>query len=181
MWLSHFLTIPGESFCGHEGTEYAGSAEEFWDNAEQCCKQTGAEIYGNSDSASIFVLPALLAARPLTRVVWIERPIVEVAKSMKAIGMPFDEKALRNLMYLRSKYAEHMDMVVGFDQLQSGLVCKQVWEFCLPGLPFDWGRWQKFNDQKIGYSKEHPMPPKNFQKFLAWVKRELDEKERSKI
>src|SRR6516165_8958202 len=59
MWLSRFLTLDGISYCTHEATEFAGSQEQFWSNAEKYAQQC--DYYGNSDSANIFVLPALLA------------------------------------------------------------------------------------------------------------------------
>lgn len=173
MWLSKFLTVEGISVCTHEATEFAGSVDEFWRNAESYAQ--GMDIYGNSDSANIFVLPSLLAEKPLTRVVWVDRPITEVANSMANIGMPFNETGLRNLMTMREMYEEHFDLVVDYEELRIGDVCKMIWEFCLSGIEFDWARWGVFQHQKLGYSKENPMPPKHFQKFLDWVKRDIDE------
>lgn len=179
MWLSKFLSVEGVSVCTHEASEFAGSADEFWRNSESYAN--GADIYGNSDSANIFVLPALLAEKPLTRVVWVDRPITDVARSMAAISMPFTETGLRNLMSMREMYEEHFDLTVNFEDLRSGEACKVVWEFCLPGIPFDWSRWGVFQHQKLGYSKESPMPPKFFQKFLGWVQREIDELKQEKM
>ena len=173
MWLSKFLTVPGVSICTHEATEYAGSASEFWSNAEGFCDDSGTEIYGNSDSANTFVLPALLAERPLTRVVWIARPIVEVAKSMKAAKMPFTEQSARTLMVMRDAHKDHFDAVIPFDHLERMDVCRWIWEYCLPGVPFDAGRWGLFHSKKIGYSAANPPPLKPYAKFLAFVQREI--------
>ena len=170
MWISKFLTVEGASVCTHEASEFAGSPEEFWDNAEKYA--TGVDIYGNSDSANIFVIPSLLAIKPLTRVVWIDRPIDEVARSMEVVGIPFNDKALHNLMSMHDLYEDYFDLIIRFDDLKSGEVCKALWEFCLPGVPFDWGRWGLLDSQKLCYSKENPMPPKYFQRFLAWVQRD---------
>lgn len=172
MWLSQFLTMEGVSVCTHEATEYAGSVEEFWNNAETYAE--GLEIYGNSDSANIFVLPALLAERPLTRVVWIERNIVDVARSMKNIGMEFNEIGLRNLMTMRELYRKHFDLVIEYEALRQGDVCAVLWEFCLPRFPFDWARWGAFQHRKIGYSKKN-LPQKSAEKFLRWAQREIDD------
>jgi len=173
MWLSKFLSVPGISVCTHEACEFAGSAGEFWDNAERYAP--GDLIYGNSDSANVYVLPALLAERPMTKVLWIERDLKKVAQSMRAAGMPFEDKALLNLEMMRELHQDHIDMSVDFDNLIYGNVCHFVWEFCLPGVPWDWGRWGLYADQKICYSREHPTPEKQFHKFLGWVQRELDE------
>lgn len=173
MWLSKFLTLEDQSVCTHEATEFAGSAEEFWANAESYAN--GVDIYGNSDSANVFVLPAILAERPLTRVVWIERNIVDVTRSMKNIGMAFNETGIRNMMMMRELNRKHFDLIIEYEALRSGDVCQVLWEFCLPGISFDWSRWGAFQHQKIGYSKKNPMPDKYFQKFLGWVQREIDE------
>jgi hypothetical protein len=170
MWLAQFLSVPGVSVCTHEATEFAGSATEFWQNAEAY----GAPIYGNSDSANIFVLPALLAERPLTRVIWIARPIVEVAKSMKAAKMPFTEQSARTLMAMRDRYKEYFDVVIEFSDLEAMDVCKYLWEFVLPGVSFDFDRWGIFHSKKIAYTKDNPYPPKAYGKLLAWIEREIN-------
>jgi hypothetical protein len=175
MWLAKFLTIPGVAVTTHEATEHAGSASEFWKNAEDFCSDSGTEIYGNSDSANIFVLPALLAERPLTRVVWIARPIVEVAESMKAARMPFTEQSARTLIGMRDLHRNHFDLVIEYQDLERMDVCKDLWDFCLPNVPFDFGRWGLFHARKIAYTAQNPPPPKQFVRFLAWVKEELSE------
>jgi len=171
MWLSRFLTIPGTSYCDHEAMEFAGSPQEFWENAE--LHAPGEVIYGDSDSASIYVLRAILAEQPLTRVVWVNRNIVEVAKSMEAAGMPLAEKVLNDLITMHYLYQDCFDMVVDFEALNCGAICREVFEFCLPGVAWDWGRWGMMASQKICYSKENPMPAKSCAKFLPWVEREI--------
>lgn len=173
MWLSAFLTVPGYSIVTHEGCEFAGSALEFWSNAAMYA--CASDVYGNSDSANIYVLPSLLAERPMTRVLWVARPIIDVAESMKKARMPHDEKSLRLLIDLREKHKEYFDLVVDFSELERADVCRQIWEFCLPGIPFDYGRWGQYNLKRIGYSAENPFPTKTFAKFLEWVKREMHE------
>jgi hypothetical protein len=174
MWLAHFLSVSGVSVCTHEATEFAGSAAEFWQNAEGTAESFGVSIYGNSDSANIFVLPALLADQPLTRVVWIARPIVEVAKSMKAANMPFTEQSARTLMAMRDRYKEYFDVVIEFSDLERMDVCKDLWEFVLPGVSFDFDRWGIFHSKKIAYTKDNPYPPKAYGKLLAWIEREIN-------
>lgn len=173
LWLSHWLSVLPVASCTHEATEYAGSAEHFWRNAETF--SNGCDYYGNSDSANIFVLPALLAERPLTRVVWIGRSIVEVAHSMKRAGLPFNESSARTLMGLRDRYSQHFDLVINYEDLETMTTCRTLWEFCLPGVPFDIGRWGIYHPKNISYTKENPPPVKKYDLFLDWVHRELKE------
>jgi hypothetical protein len=144
MWLAHFLSVSGVSVCTHEATEFAGSATEFWQNAENTAESFGVSIYGNSDSANIFVLPALLA-----------------------------ERSARTLIAMRDAHQDHFDTVISFKSLERMDVCRWIWEYCLPGVPFDAGRWGLFHSKKIGYSAANPSPLKPYAKFLAFVQREI--------
>lgn len=173
MWLSSFLSVPGVSFCTHEATEFASSAEEFWDNAETYCH--GIDIYGNSDSANLYGLRSMLALRPMTKVVWINRPMCEVRESMANIGMPMNDSTVWHITKLRDLCWEYFDLRIDFDGLVHACECRRIWEFCLPDVPFDYGRWGAYTHKKICYSKENPMPNKSFSKFLNWAKREVDE------
>lgn len=173
LWLSKFLTVPGVCVCTHEATEYAGSATEFWKNAEDFCSDSGASIYGNSDSASIYVLPGMLAQRPLTRTVWVARPIQEVCASMKAAGLDFDENTARTMMALRDEHLVHVDLVIDYYALNTMAGCYALWEFLLPEVPFDAGRWGIFANQKIAYTASNPAGPRKTDKFWGWVKEEL--------
>src|SRR5258708_18169859 len=87
----------------------------------------------------------LLAERPLTRVVWIARPIVEVAKSMKAAKMPFTEQSARTLIALRDTHRDHFDLIVEYQDLERMDACRCLWDFCLPDVPFDACRWGLFH------------------------------------
>lgn len=173
MWLSRFLSLPMFSLCTHEATEHAGSAQEFWQNAEAYAQSAGAQFYGNSDSANILVLPALLAHRPLTRTVWIERPIEEVFASMAAAKLPFEHKSAATLIALRDEYETCFDIVVEYRALASWQACKQIWDFVLPGMPFNFASWAELDRWKIGYSAQNPPGPRKVDKFLGWVKEEL--------
>jgi hypothetical protein len=151
----------------------AASAEEFWQNGEHFSK--GVDIYGNSDSANLYGLRSMLALRPLTKVVWINRPMTEVRESMARIGMPMTETTIWHITQLRDLCWPYMDLCINFDCLVNAYECRQIWEFCLPEVPFDHGRWGMFTHRKIGYSEDNPMPQKSFAKFLNWAKREVDE------
>jgi hypothetical protein len=171
--MSRFLTVPG-SVCTHEACEFAASAEEFWANAANFCSDLKADVYGNSDSANLFVLPALLADRPLTRVLWIDRPPGEVLSSMAANHIPHDLPSMQMMIRLREIYAECFDAVVPYHQLSNMTLCRYVWETVLPPeIPFSVARWQEFTNRRIAYGKDNPFPQKDYTKFFGWVQREL--------
>jgi hypothetical protein len=172
MWLSKFMSLEHISICTHEATEFAGSAEEFWANAQRYVVKEH-EYYGNSDSANILVLQSLLSVQPLTRVVWIERPIEQVYLSMERAGMPFTEDSAKVLIQMRDRNAEYFDLIMDYSELETLAGCLKLWDVCLPGIPFEVGRWGMFQPKKICYSKENPSPEKSFHKFLDWAVQEV--------
>jgi hypothetical protein len=151
----------------HEATEFASNAQEFWSNAD--CYSCGREFYGNSDSANILVLPSLLAERPLTRIVWIERPIAEVRKSLIRAKIPFRDGWDRVLTEKRDSYAEYFDLIMDYRDLETMDGCRKLWECCLPGAQFDYGRWGQYHARKICYDADNPYPEKSYEKLLAWI------------
>lgn len=174
LWMSKFLSVPGLSCCTHEATEHAGNANEFWKNAETFTQAVHARIYGNSDSANIFVLASMLAQKPLCKTVWIARPITEVCASMKAAKMDFNEQAARMLLRLRDDNRGFLDLFVDYDALNSMRTCQEVWEYVLPGVPFDLQRWRQFSVQNLAYRNGHPRP-RQTEKFLGWVNQEMSQ------
>lgn len=171
MWLSRFLTLDGISYCTHEATEFAGSQEEFWSNAEKYAQQC--DYYGNSDSANIFVLPALLAEKPMTKVIWVDRPMSEVIHSMQVAKMPMNDHSAKTLAELMHRHYELFDLVVSYKLLELEGGCRLVWDHCLPGVPFDEIRWRFMKDQRICYTEKCPSPIKSYEKFLPWAQAEV--------
>jgi hypothetical protein len=167
LWLSRFFSVPGVCVCEHEATEFAASSSEFWERAERVSGH--AAVYGNSDSANIFVLPALLAARPLTRVVWVDRPMVEVVRSLRRAGFDFDGHQAANLIGARHNCEAYIDRLVSFKQLEQMDYGRALWEFLLGDYPFDQERWEAFKDQKIAYTARDcaKKETEKFRRFLA--------------
>lgn len=173
LWFSELFTVPEKSVCTHEAVEFAASSDEFWTNAEHFCSDAGVEVYGNSDSGNIFVLPGLLAQRPLTRVVWIDRPFDEVMASLRDNNIPHDLKSVSMMHRLRDIFSECFDLVVHYRELGQLNVARAVWETCMPSVPFSIGRWSEFSHRRIAYGIDNPFPEKDYVKFGAWVQSEL--------
>lgn len=173
LWFSRFLTVPEQSVVTHEALEFAASAQEFWVNARNFSADAGVEVYGNSDSANLFVLPALLAERPLTRVIWIERPMEEVMASMRVHNIPHDLKSVSMMKRLRDLYWECFDYCANFRDLGQMSVAREIWQACMPSVPFDMGRWVDYSNRRIAYGADNPFPQKDYAKFFKWVQAEL--------
>jgi hypothetical protein len=167
------LTRPGFAFCAHEATEYASSSAEFWDNADKVKAETGWPIFGNSDSANIYVLPALLAARPMTRVLWVERPIEEVKRSMRKAGFEFPDSTAKTLLFLRHRYQDLIDFVIDYQNLEAVGYVRALWDYLLGGCPFDYAWWGSMANTRLAYDVS-TIPPKDTAKFLSFIMNEME-------
>jgi hypothetical protein len=169
LWLANFLSVPGVCVCDHEATQWAASSHEFWEKAERCPEP----VYGNSDSANILVLPALLAARPLTKVVWIDRKIEDAAKSMRAAGFVCTKEGMDLLDMHRRRYRDLFDLLVPYEELGRLEIIKHIWRFLLGNSHFDFGRWGILESTKIAYDARHYIDhPRDTAKFLKFIHNE---------
>jgi hypothetical protein len=177
LWLAHFFNLPYVCVCSHEATEYAASSEEFWANAEGICARLERPVYGNSDSAQIFILPALLERRPMTSVVWIDRPIEEVIESMHRCGLSSEPNNWApTLIAYRQRYQDLFDSVIPYDSLNEVGTIRALWEELLgPEVPFVEGWWNRMKDQRIAYSiPDNPPHPKSNEKFSQFLMLEME-------
>jgi hypothetical protein len=171
LWLANFFSVPSVSFCEHEATQWAGSSEDFWARADTC----PAPVYGNSDSANILVLPALLARRPLTKVVWIERPMSQVALSMRKAGFPFTQAGAEMLSAHKERYRNLFDLELDFRELGRFEIISALWNFLLPGQPFDCGRWGQLEAAPLALSwADYQTTPRQVEGFLRFLSNEGD-------
>jgi hypothetical protein len=174
LWFSRFLTIPRVCFCAHEASEYASCSQEFWANAKDRATILETPIFGNSDSAQLFVLPALLAANPTTRAVWIDRPIEEVAESLIRAGFPpLDQQVKETLRDYRDHYLDLFDLVVSYSDLGNPVVIENIWRLCLGDeIPFSVAWWKRMDTQRIAYSipanPPHARDNTKFHQFLMF-------------
>jgi hypothetical protein len=171
LWLSYFFSIPGICVCEHEASEHAASSQEFWQRAEDVAGWT--PVYGNSDSANLYVLPALLAARPLTKVVWVERHMAEVATSMRRAGFPFDGEQVVRLINMRQACDPYIDVSIGYHRLEHKEYVRWLWEYLIEEVPFDEKRWEALKDQKLAYTAA-TLPFKSTDKFMRFLANETE-------
>lgn len=153
-WLARFLSVPHVSVCLCDGLNRTTSAEKYWSLFEELCWFKGISYFGNAEVLNLAVLPALLAARPLTKVVWIDRDLSQSIRSAAAAGCKFDPALWQGLAELRDRYAQHFDLVLPFAELGEEDAIRLLWQTVLPGLPFDRRRWKAFADKRIVCSRE---------------------------
>jgi hypothetical protein len=177
LWLSRFFSLARVCACSHEATEYAASSGEFWENAELYSQHLDCPIYGNSDSAQIFILPALLACKPTTKVIWIDRPMPEVIASMVRSKLSNTvEKWVKNVVAYRTSYQDLFDSVIPYEDLNRVETIRALWtELLGPEVPFVEEWWQRMKDQRIAYSiPDNPPPTRNNERFSQFLMHEME-------
>jgi hypothetical protein len=148
-WLSRFLTVLHQSVCLCDGLCRATSAQSFWEMAEAVCQERGVRIFGNSEILNLPLLPSLLAARPMTKVVWIHRPMLDSIKAAEAAGYHIPVQIWQAMAAHLTEYLEHVDWIVPFDLLDHESTMRMLWEKVLPGLEWNQRRWQAFTRKRI--------------------------------
>jgi hypothetical protein len=171
LWLSRFLTVPGLCVCEHEASEFAASSKEFWDRAEIVAADQ--PFYGNADSAALFVLPALLAANPLAKVVWIERPMCEVISSTRKAGFTFTDEQACYLVQLRQKYDAFIDVSLNYRALGEVAYVRWLWQYLFSDVSFDLGRWCQHKDWRIAYTAA-TLPKRDTARFRQFLINETE-------
>src|SRR5689334_6685741 len=128
LWFSHFFSFHPQIWCVHDASEFASSSEHYWGLLE-ARYALGAESVGAADTAAILVLPALLAARPMTKVVWIERPLDQVATSMHQAGFTFTHEGAQFLRHHKERYRPLFDLEIAFHDLNHLSTILDLWDF----------------------------------------------------
>lgn len=117
-------------------------------------ESTGVRFVGNSDSGIPFIMDELMAEFPKAKVVVIERETAQVMKSFKkTFPQMTDDEVVRvvektqlALERLKKKYDP---LVIGFEELARESVVKDLWNYCLPGIPFERERWVMLDGFKV--------------------------------
>ncbi len=138
-WLSTFLTYDPWT-CGHDILKGIYTKTDLRDFFMR--PYTGA-----SDTGLIEYLNVL---RPLDlKVVIVLRPVQEVEKSLKSLGLPSDSLFLSYLENLLKVESERPGVkTFRYEDLKRQSVCREIFEHCLD-LPFDVPWWKELKDLNI--------------------------------
>lgn len=143
-WLANFLTFEN-SFCFHEGLLECDKVDKL----KSLFASTGKQIVGNSDCGNILFLDELIKAFPDAKYVVIKRPLEEVKKEMRGMGLgdwdgwtlDISEKRMNEVM-------KDVDaLIIDYHDLDEQ-ACKQIWDHCI-GTPFNSTRWRMLDGLDI--------------------------------
>jgi len=140
-WLARFLSY-GPWTCSHEEARHLRSMEDVnsW---------LSLPFVGTVETAVAPFWRIFTQTRPSVRIVVIRRPIGEVVESLLRAGAQVSRDSLISLVTrLDAKLVQVTRRLVGvlsvrYDELGDIETCRRVFEFCLPGVPFD-QRWYSF-------------------------------------
>jgi hypothetical protein len=136
-WLSAFLTGSG-AYCLHEGLLRGEEGLATWLNES--------DLHGDSDSGLPLVWESLLTQlESLPKVVVVQRNPEEVIPSLKKYwsGIRFLREADPGMLVeilepkLEELAKESSTLVVKYEKLSEIDTLREIWDFCLPTLPFD--------------------------------------------
>jgi len=142
-WLANFLTY-GDSFCFHEALKRCGGVDAL----PGLFASTRRRYVGNSDSALPFFASAVRKLFPQAKWVVIERDEDEVLKSVRRVLPGLKHQEMLNMT------KRYLDMLNGalrikFSELKDRAMCKQIWEYCVPDIPFSNMRWELLDQLNV--------------------------------
>lgn len=173
-WLSRFASVPrySHSFC--DLCSQADSAESFWRHAETFAEHHALVAVGNAEILNLALLPALLTARPLTRVLYIDRGLTESRRAAEDAGQEIPDWLWQSLWRYRAKGAEHFDAVVPFAGLHELAVMHPAFQVLFGNdVPFSPKRFHAFARKKILCEKT-TLSPEKFAQLNASLGREVE-------
>lgn len=183
-WLATLLTTD-TTFCLHEASLsclYGGNFREIFSSVPH-----GTKIAGDADPALGLFWEELLEVFPKSRVVFVLRNRTEAARSeYEAIcedgSAMFDGVTLNTVRDRVNSMQNGLDhlwhflpleqkMCVGYEMLNTPLVIRDIWRFCLPGIPFQEERYRLLDNLKITqiFSKVMRKNAHKHEAFLARI------------
>ena len=150
-WLANFLTYR-ESFCYHEAIRDVNSLDDL----KKLLSNPKYKYMGSSDSSLPLFAEKVMNMFPDSKLVVVERDIVKVKKSLNKLFSEHDEihnmlkMNMNALGKLKSKYSH---LLIQYESLDDVNVCKELWEYCLPDIEFNYERWRMLDLFKIDMHK----------------------------
>jgi hypothetical protein len=173
VWLSRFLTVPHKSLCTCDAIGHVESAEEFWARGEQIARERNLEYYGNCELLNLTILPSLIATRPLTCVLYVDREIISSMMASQRAGQGIPAEMWNALGEYRLRHRAHFDAIIPYDLLGDASTMKALWELVLPGVAWNQARWEAFSRKRIT-CKKPTLSVDHFDRLKAFLGREAE-------
>ena len=130
---------------------------------------------GNAELLNLPLLDSLLAARPLTRVLYIKRNLADSKRAAQAAGQEIPDWLWEALTRYRLKAEEHFDAVIPYAQLDDSRAMQAVFQ-TLFGETISWNerRFEAFRCHAITCPKTS-LSPQRHERLIGFLEREVEE------
>lgn len=173
-WLSRFLSIPGYSHCFCDLCSDVASAEEFWEKAEQFAALQGYEYIGCSELLTLPLFASLMAARPLSKAIYIDRRLTESKRAAQAAGQEIQPWLWEALTRYRLKAEEHFDSVIPYVQLDDSRTMQTAFQTLFgETIPWNQKRFEAFRRRPITCPK-NTLSPQRHERLVGFLQREVE-------
>jgi hypothetical protein len=147
-WLSNFFTYK-DSFCFHEAIHLCHSIGDM----KPLFESVKEPHVGDSDAWLLFYQENIMEMFPDAKWVLIKRDFVssfEALKNRYKTEPSFDLEALSILKHKLDMFeSDYSPLVIQYETLNDVDICKRVWNYCLPDIPFNLARWHQLDVLKI--------------------------------
>ena len=150
-WLANLLTVPGQSFCWHEGEAGHGNLEQL---VEKMMRRPESRV-GNASSGIAFYGDDIYRLLPEARYIIIERDpesakraLIKVANEYVDVDSVWPHMVKKFNAFIES-LSEHYVLKIRYDQLHDEETCINTWNFATNELPWDSERWQMLTELNV--------------------------------
>lgn len=159
-WLANLLTY-GPSFCHHDAIRLGVSAASL----TKLFESTDAEYVGDSDSGLLAIPYEVDYHFPQAKWVTVHRDLDQAAASYEKhfskepyphIPHPTPELALKSMEWCKKRLGildaiipAPRKLVVNYADLDKESTCRDIWNFCIPTMPFNRQRWMMLDTFRV--------------------------------
>jgi hypothetical protein len=150
-WLANLLTVPGQSFCWHEGEAGHGGLEKL---VEKMKRRPESRV-GNASSGIACYGDDLYRLLPEARYIIIERDLESAKQALKEtaeehfdVDMIWPQIVKRFNSFVES-LSEHYVLKIQYHSLYDEETCKNIWDFATNELPWDSQRWEMLSKLNV--------------------------------
>lgn len=148
-WIANFFTY-NDSFCFHEATRFCMNMRDL----SEFMHSHRATNIGNADPALLYIMDDLVDFFPEAKIVLIERELHETIDSFIDFYTSYVykdiqewiERLYEKMEQIKQKYEV---FTVKHGDLNQMSECKRMWDYLLPGEPFDEKRWNLLDELYI--------------------------------
>lgn len=141
-WMAQWLAAAAQAPVGHDLAIEADTVDGWLESVFR-------RVRGTCETGAVEVWPILRRAIPDCRIVTVQRDIMDVARSLEAVGLPPAWEDMERRARAMADLSEQPGVLsVPFAELACPRTCAMLQEHCL-GLPFDWPVWASMSQDNL--------------------------------